>query len=121
LKKILVVDDEKGIRDLLHYLLEPDGFNVKSVSNGLEAVEIVKKEHFDLIFMDIHMPIMRGPEAFKKIKEIKPEQMVVIFSSSSDPEYVFESNAKQLGAFECIYKPFDIEEITNIVQKIFKN
>jgi len=121
LKRILIVDDEKGIRDLLHAILRHTNYVVKSVTNGLEAVELVEKEDFDIIFMDDHMPVMKGTEALKKIKEMKPEQKVVVFNSGSDPESIFETQAKELGIYECLYKPFDIDEVINIIKTVFKN
>ncbi|MDD5687870.1 MAG: response regulator [Elusimicrobia bacterium] len=119
-KKILIIDDEKGIQDLFKFLLEPKGFQVFTANDGLEGVEMVKKDSYDVIFLDVHMPRMTGPEALKKIKQMKPNQVVVIFSSSSDPNFTFESEAKQLGAYTCIYKPVDISEILDIIDKAIK-
>jgi DNA-binding NtrC family response regulator len=116
-KKILIADDEEGIRDLFRFLLEPQGFEVFTACDGVEAVEVVKKNFLDIVFLDVHMPEMRGPEALKIIKKIKPEQVVVIFSSSSDPNFVFESEAKQHGAFECMYKPFNIDDLLEIIER----
>ena len=83
-----------------------------------EGIEMVKKDTFDMIFLDVHMPVMRGPEALKIIKQIRPEQIVIIFSSSSDPNYVFETDAEKNGAFECIYKPFNINDILSVIEKV---
>jgi len=115
--KILVIDDEQGIRDLFQYLLEPLGYQVFTACDGLEGIEMVKKNEFDIIFLDVHMPKMQGPEVLKIIKEIKPKQIVIIFSSSSDPDYLFESKAKELGAYTCLYKPVDVNEILDIINK----
>jgi len=115
--KILVIDDEQGIRDLFQYLLEPLGYQVFTACDGLEGIEMVKKNEFDIIFLDVHMPKMQGPEVLKIIKEIKPTQIVIIFSSSSDPDYLFESKAKELGAYTCLYKPVDVNEILDIINK----
>ncbi len=117
-KKILIADDEEGIRDLFRFILEPRGFEVFTAHDGEEAVEIVKKNNLDIVFLDVHMPVMRGPEALKIIKEIKPELVVVIFSSSSDPNFVFESEAMKLGAFDCMYKPFNIDDLLQIIERI---
>jgi DNA-binding NtrC family response regulator len=61
------------------------------------------------------MPRMRGPETLEKIKQIHPSQIVIIFSSSSDPFYVFEAGAKQKGAFDCIYKPFELHDLLTVI------
>lgn len=117
-KKILVTDDEQGMRDLVVFLLEPYGIKVKTAQNGLEAVDLIKNEDFDLIFLDVHMPKMNGIEALKQIKNIKPEQIVIIFSSSSDPDFKDEEEAKRLGAFYCLYKPFTIDNLFKIMDKV---
>jgi CheY-like chemotaxis protein len=115
--KVLVADDEAGIRDLIKYLLEPLGYDVVTVRDGQEAVDIVSTKEFDIIFLDIHMPKMRGTEALDQIRKLRPSQAVVIFSSSSDPFYVFESQARQRGAFDCMYKPFELEDLIKIIDK----
>lgn len=120
-KKILVADDEKGIRDLFHFLLEPEGYEVFTVEDGLAAVEMIQKDSFDIVFLDVHMPKLRGPEAFKIIKQIKPQQIIIIFSSSSDPDFVFETEASRNGAFECIYKPVNIDEILDLIHRALGN
>ncbi len=105
---------------MFRFLLEPQGFDVCTASDGLEAVEMVKKEAYDIVLLDVHMPKMKGPEALEAIKELRPEQIVVIFSSSSDPNFVFESQAKKLGAFECLYKPCDIEDILRVIDNALR-
>jgi len=119
MKKILIADDEKGIRDLFRFLLEPQGFQVFTANDGIEAIEMVKKDNFDIVFLDVHMPRMRGPEALKIIKQIKPNQIVVVFSSSSDPNFVFEEKALQLGAYACLYKPVNVDEILNVIKSAY--
>ena len=83
--------------------------------DGLAAIEMVINGTFDLVFLDIHMPKMKGPEALKIIKRIQPEVPVVIFSSSCDPEFIFETEAKQCGAFDCLYKPFNIDDLLEVI------
>ena len=112
---ILVVDDEQGYRDLFVYMLEPMGICVTCVTNGLEALEKVKQEKFDLILTDVHMPEMNGIEAMKKIKMIRPDQKFVVFSSSSDPEFNKEKEAIEIGV-ECLFKPVDDQEIRRILK-----
>ncbi len=117
-KKILIADDEEGIRDLFCYLLEPQGFKIYTARNGMEAVEVVKNNFLDIVFLDIHMPVMGGLEALKIIKIIKPELKVVIFSSCPDPNFVFESKDSQYSIFECLYKPFNIDELQETIERV---
>ncbi|OGS21894.1 MAG: hypothetical protein A3J83_04715 [Elusimicrobia bacterium RIFOXYA2_FULL_40_6] len=119
--KILVIDDEKGIQDLFRFLLEPEGYTIVIANDGVEGVDAVKKEEFDVVFLDVHMPKMKGPEALKIIKQLRPDQKVIVFSSSSDSNHAFENEAKQLGAFACIYKPSGIEEILRLVREASGN
>lgn len=116
--KILVCDDEAGVRDFLKFLLEPLGYEIHTANNGSEAIDIVFKEEFDIIFMDVHMPGISGIEALETIRKKKPQQSVVIFSSSSDPFYVLESQAKQKGALECLFKPFELDDVLKMIDKV---
>ena len=116
-KKILVVDDEKGYRDLYVFFLEPLGIEVTCVMDGLQAVQKVEQGPYDLILMDVHMPVMSGPEAFKRIRKIRPEQKVVIFSSSSDPTFTKEQEAVREGAVNCLYKPVTLDEIQKVLSE----
>ena len=114
-KKVLVVDDEPGYRDLYVFFLEPLGIEVTCVENGLRAVEKIQERPYDLVLMDVHMPVMTGPEAFKKIRQIRPNQKVVIFSSSSDPSYFMENETVKQGALACLYKPVTLDQLREIL------
>ncbi len=115
--KILIADDEQGYRDLFTYMLQPVGMEVTCVCNGEEAVQRVKQSPYDLIMMDVHMPEMTGPEALKIIKAIRPEQKVVIFSSSSDPEHQKEKEAEKEGIVACLFKPVDMEDVLRVLKE----
>ena len=114
-KTVLVVDDEQGYLDLYVFFLEPMNVEVTCVTNGLEAVQKIEQQPYDLIFMDVHMPVMTGPEAFRRIRQIRPEQKVVIFSSSSDPSFAKEKQTIKDGALVCLYKPVTIDEIQRVL------
>ncbi len=115
--KILCVDDEQGYLDLYKFFMEPLGFQIEWAYNGLEAVEKVTKNEYDLMFMDVHMPVMTGPEAFRMIRKIRPSQKVVIFSSSSDPSFAQEKRTVEEGALVCLYKPVTIDEIQRVLDE----
>ena len=117
-KSVLVVDDEAGFRDMYLYLLEPLGIEVSCATNGREAVEKVTERAYDLLLMDVHMPEMTGPEAFKKIQQIRPAQKVVIFSSSSVPSYSLENQLLKDGVINCFYKPVDIDEVLKVLNQV---
>lgn len=114
---ILVVDDEEGLRRMFTFLLEPLGLEVESVENGLEAVRKIEEKEYDVVLMDTHMPVMSGLEALKKIKQIRPSQKIIMFSSVPDSENVFESHAVREGALFCLYKPVDLDDIQKALEK----
>ena len=116
-KSVLVVDDEQGFRDLFVFLLEPLGLEVTCVRNGKEAVQKVEEKAYDLILMDVHMPEMNGIDALKKIRALRPNQKVAIFSSGSDAAYLLEKEAVENGAIECLLKPVELKEIERILDK----
>lgn len=115
--KILVVDDEIEVRNLFKLLLETEGHVVELAENGLVGVEKFKVSTFDVVLLDVHMPVMTGPKALKEIKRIKPDQKVVILGSSYDSELTLEKQAEKLGAFTYLYKPVSIEEILCALEK----
>ena len=116
-KTILAVDDEIGFRDLYTYMLTPLGFEVTCAEDGLQAIQKIQERAYDLVLMDIHMPRMTGPEALKKIKSLRPNQKVIIFSSSSDPERHQEKQAEKEGVVECLFKPVEDQEIRRVLKK----
>lgn len=116
---IMVVDDEETIRELLRDALEAKGFKVTTVPTGNEALEEAKKTSYACIFLDIIMPGLNGLETFLALKEIDPKINVVLMTAYSVEELVKEALEK--GAITCIYKPFKLKEIFDVLEKIQKN
>ena len=117
LTSILVADDEAGFRDLFRFALEPLGYEVVAVSDGVEAIERLSQRPFDLVVLDVHMPRMAGPETLRRIRGLYPEQRVIIISSGSDPDQAFESQAMSLGASLCLFKPVDFDELLAAIER----
>ena len=113
--KILVADDDPIIRKLLSEVLTTDGHRVTGTSNGAEALEEAKKERFQLVFMDVHMPVMNGLETLLALRELFPELPVAMMDSYPDQ---LAHQAKREGALTCIHKPFDLQEIRKIIQQV---
>lgn len=111
---VLVVDDEELIRDFLSRLLSLEGLEVTTAEDGFRAIEIAKKEKFDIIFLDIRMPKMDGVEAFKKLKKITPNSKFIMITGYSMDELLKRVEGEHIEAF--ITKPFDIHEIVNIIE-----
>lgn len=111
LTKILVVDDEADIRNLLRLILEEGGFEVQMASNGKEGLEKVESESFDVIITDIRMPIMDGITFLKAAKTIYPAVVAIIITAYPNIETVKETYNKLV--FDYIVKPFDPEVVVN--------
>jgi two-component system response regulator (stage 0 sporulation protein F) len=112
---VLIVDDQAGVRYLLDVLIKDLGHNTFNASNGLEAIEWVKKVKPELIFMDVRMPIMDGLEALGRIKTMSPSTEVVMMTANYTEEVI--TKAQQKGAAKCMAKPFDVEQIRDVISE----
>jgi len=108
MSKILIVDDEQDIAELISDVLTSEGFNTITKNNGKEAIEIVKKEQFDLILLDIMMPEMSGIDACKIIRETVTCPIIFITAKTQLDDKIEGFN---VGADDYITKPFEIEEL----------
>lgn len=112
---ILIVDDNASLSKTMSFALEHKGYAVTTAANGAEAMERVKEKSFDIIFMDIKMPVMNGVETFKRLKGIRPGAAVVMMTAYSVEELVQESLRE--GAYGIPYKPLDIEKVVAIIDE----
>ncbi len=119
-QKVLVVDDEEAILELLKYNLEKQGYEVKTATNGIEGVEIAKKFLPDLILLDIMMPNQDGVETCRQIREI-PElaNTFVIFLTARSEEYS-EIAAFDVGADDYINKPIKPRALMSRISALFR-
>lgn len=118
--KVLIVDDDSGIRKLLSRFLEREGFNPVEAENGLDGVELAKKEHPDIIILDVMMPQMDGLTAARLIKFYKPlSQVPIIFLTAKDEEKEIEL-AEAARAEAYITKPFDVRQVIEVVKSLFE-
>ncbi len=83
-KEILVVDDEKEIRDILELTFKDAGFNVRSVATGEEAVEIFTNENYLVVFLDIKLPGLSGFDICKEMKRIRPNSFIIAMTGYTD-------------------------------------
>jgi len=116
MSKILIIEDEAPIRRVLTKILseENDTYSVQEAEDGLQGIELVKNEDFDLILCDIKMPKMDGVEVLEAIKKIKPEIPMVMISGHGDLETAIQT--MRLGAFDYISKPPDLNRLLNTVR-----
>ena len=113
--RILIVEDEKSMREVLRILLEEEKYVVSTAADGLEGLAYIEKDIFDLVVSDIKMPKLDGFGLLKKIKEISPDTLVIMITAFGTTESAIE--AMKLGAYDYINKPFNIDEIRLIVRK----
>jgi CheY-like chemotaxis protein len=113
--KILVADDDPIIRKLICEVLREDGHQVSAVANGAEAVKAAQRDEFELLFSDVHMPVMNGLETLRTMRSIFPNLPVVMMDSYPDQ---LVNQAQNEGALTCIHKPFDLKEIREVIEKV---
>jgi DNA-binding NtrC family response regulator len=117
--KILVVDDEAALREMLRKgLSQMGGFSVEVAQNGLEAVEKIEKDVFDLVLTDLKMPEMDGLELLKVVKGTRPEMMVILMTAYGSIKTAVE--AMKLGADDYVTKPIDLNELLIHISKAQK-
>ena len=107
--KVLIVDDERAIRNSLGEILSDEGYDVEKAEDGAAALQLVEKEKFDVIFCDIKMPGMDGIEVLGKLTEMGVDAAVVMISGHGDIDTAVDCIKK--GAFDFIQKPLDLNRI----------
>lgn len=115
-KKILVVDDELDIAELMVDIIETLGFEVRMASNGVEALETLKSYNAFLVISDINMPEMNGIELLEKTREFNEGQPYVLLCTGFDG---YERNAlMEKGAIDLLSKPFEFTELKELILKM---
>jgi len=119
MRKILIVDDEPGIRNFLKILLQEDGFFVKEANNGLEALVELRSHHFDLMVTDINMPQMNGIELITKIHEMKLLTKVIVMTGGGlMPKHKSIPILNEIEVDFIIEKPFCIDSFLGLVKEL---
>lgn len=115
--KILVADDEQVVRDLFGRFFGRKDYEIFFAANGKEALDKIKEDKFDLLLLDLNMPVMSGMEVISKVNEAKKDLIIIVITG-----YATLGTAKEAikqGCFDYISKPFDIEEVKAIVERAF--
>ncbi|HET9705532.1 MAG TPA: response regulator, partial [Vicinamibacterales bacterium] len=107
--RILVIDDEEGIRSSLKMILEYDGYDVMLAATGEEGVKLLDRETPDLVFLDIKMPGMDGLEVLQKLQHLVETTPIVVISGHADMATAIK--ATKLGAFDFIPKPLEQDRV----------
>ncbi len=111
---VLIVDDERSMRDFLKILLEKEGHEVTTASSGASALDALDKHTVDVIVSDIRMPGMTGIELLETVKEHSPEMPIILITAFASPDDAVL--AMKNGAFDYISKPFNVDEIKSVIE-----
>jgi DNA-binding NtrC family response regulator len=114
-EKVLLVDDEVDFLDTLSERMRTRGMEVSTSSSGVEALQKVEKEAYDVIILDLMMPGVDGLEALKILKAKRPELQVILLTGHATVEKGIE--AMKLGAMDFLEKPADLSQLTEKIKK----
>ena len=117
MQRILIVDDEINIRKVVREYAEFEGYEVEAAQDGMEAVEIAKKEDFDLIIMDVMMPRLDGYSACKEIKKYKKIPVIMLSARGEEYDKLF---GFEIGIDDYVVKPFSPKELMARVKAVIK-
>ena len=113
--KILVVDDDRGVRELLEILLAREGYSVVCEGDGLKGLARCRKENFDVILTDLKMPKMDGLDFLKAVKEISPETLVILITAYATGETAVR--AMKEGAYDYVEKDFNVDDLKRLIRE----
>lgn len=116
--QILIIDDDPGMCSTLSDILEEVGHKVCSYEKGMEALDWLKKNPFDVIIVDINLPDMSGMKLLEEARLINPESAVIMMTGSASVETAVE--AMKEGAYAYIVKPFDMDELKTVIKKAIR-
>src|SRR5919106_2074255 len=115
--RVLLVDDEQDIIEVIQDRLEAYGFSVATAGTVLQALKRLSLEKFDGVFLDVKMPEMGGIEVLEEVRKRDEKIPIIIITSSSTREAAIEATGK--GANEFLLKPFEWQELKTKIQKVF--
>lgn len=118
MKKILIVDDQQGIRLLLSEVFKNEGYETLLASNGAMAIQYFENNPIDCILLDMKIPGMNGLEILQYIKKTEPLLPVIMMTGNSDADLIRQ--AEELGASHFFTKPFDIFEVRDTINKLLR-
>ncbi len=116
--RILIVDDEKSIRDIFSLLLEEKGYAVETAETGAEGLGMIRKFEPDVVLLDMNLPDIPGLEVLGRIKEVRPDTAIIIITAFGTIRSAVE--ATKLGAYDYLEKPVDNEELLLMIFRILE-
>ena len=116
--QILVIDDEQAIRDLISEVLNIAGYEVSIATDGLDGLNKIRKQKYDLIILDVNLPKLDGFAILEKVRESAPTQPIIMISARTDKDDV--THGLRLGADDYVRKPFSVEELVLRIENRLK-
>lgn len=116
---ILITDDDRGFRETLRGVFEPEGFRTLLAENGAEALDIVRSNDIHLLLLDMHMPRLTGLETLRMVKQLKSRLPCILLSAH--PDEGLAEQAMRADAFSFLTKPVSRQTITNTVRLALAN
>ncbi|MEW6324470.1 MAG: sigma-54 dependent transcriptional regulator, partial [Nitrospirota bacterium] len=115
MKKLLIVDDEKSMREFLAIVLRKEGYYVATAADGQAALQLIEQDIFDMVMTDIKMPGLDGLALLRSVKQISPRTIVLMITAYASTENAVE--AMRAGAYDYLTKPFQIDEVKLVIRK----
>jgi len=112
LGRMLIVDDERSVRELLTGYFETRGYAVSTAADGHEAAAAFTRQRADVVLLDMRMPGMDGPQVLKRLREVDADVAVIMMTANEDLELARETLT--VGAFDYVAKPFDFEHLAQV-------
>jgi len=116
--KILVIDDEQGIRHLLDTLLRRKGYDVVLADGGQKGLELFRRERPDVVVLDLKMPEMDGLTVLRQIHSLDPKKPIIILTGARTPEV--EQQVRALGVSEFVEKEFSLHRLGDALKRLLK-
>lgn len=113
--RVLIVDDERGIRDLLSEVISSEGHQVLCADSGIEALDRLSSSSIDIVFLDVRMPRGDGMTALKEIHSLWPNLPVIMITGGGNREIMIK--ARELGAVACMIKPFSMVDVIDMLDE----
>lgn len=118
--KVLIAEDSSVIQNLVKKILEFQNFEITAVKNGEQVLQLLQKEHFDIILLDINMPVMDGMESVKAIRALadKDKAKVPVVAITGNARNYSEEEFKEAGFNEVLMKPLNFDKLVLVVKDL---
>ena len=114
--RIMIIEDDEEMRSLLKDFFEEEGFETDSVSNGVDALRMLSKDHFDLVITDIRMPGLTGLDILPRIRSLKPETPIIVMTAYGSDDV--RRRSFERGATIYLEKPIHLSELRTVIREM---